>query len=219
MITVTVASQKGGSGKSTLSRHGSVLLPNAVLMDLDPQHTTRNWLVKRHQKGIVTPRAIIADPHRVPEAVAKAGELGAEWMVIDTPPEHDDQRAIVAGVRAADYVLIPCKPSPDDMEVISHTIRLTKNANKPFGVVMTMTRRSRYDEGACKFIEGLVTGTLGDFCQTRVVNRVTYVESVHQALSVTEYDASSKAAEEMTSIWAWVKARAEAAVRARNGGL
>ena len=210
MITVTVASQKGGCGKSTLSRHGSVILPNAVLLDLDPQGTTKTWLTRRNNNGVSEPKSVLASPQRVADAVRAVAAKGFSWMVVDTPPEHDDQRAIQAAIAVSDYVLIPCKPSPDDMDVIPQTIRLARNAGKPFGIVMTMTRHAKFDDGACKLIETLAGEMGGDFSPVRIANRVAYVESVHYSEAVTEYDPKGKAASEMRELWAWVMERASA---------
>lgn len=209
MKVVSVASQKGGCGKSTMSRHGSVLLPNAILLDLDPQGTTNKWLDRRQKKGVTTPRTMVASPQRAREAARRAAEVGCEWLVIDTPPEHDDQRAIRAAIDVADYVLIPCKPSPDDMDVIPKTVNLARESGKPFGIVMSMFRHSRFDEAACTFIESLAARMGGDFSPVRIVNRVAYVESVHHSEAVTEYAPRSPAADEMRKLWEWVRERVE----------
>ena len=209
MKTVSVASQKGGCGKSTLSRHGSVILPNSILLDLDPQGTTRRWLKRREDGGVYEPRTLIATPARAAEAARKAEEVGCEWLVVDTPPEHDDQRAIRAAIEIADYVLIPCKPSPDDMDVIPKTVKLARDSGKPFGIVMTMFRHSGFDEAACQLMEKLADRLQGDFAPVRIVNRVAYVQSVYEAKAVTEYAPKSQAAAEIRKLWDWVAERVQ----------
>lgn len=212
MQTVAVAMQKGGCGKSTLSRHGSVILPRTALMDLDPQGTTLRWLDKRREKGVKVPGAIKSSVKRAEEAMQRVQDHGGfNYLIIDTPPEHDDQRTIRFAIEASDFVLMPCKASPDDLEVLKDTIKLAHQYGKPFGVVLTMVRQgSRSLQQAQELLEPVCEKAGGWLCPASMGNRVDYVDAVYFSQTVTEYNKSGQAAQEMTQIWEWVGSKLEA---------
>ena len=69
----------------------------------------------------------------LPKKLQQAAELGAEFVVIDTPP-HADIMAREA-CRAADLVLIPCRPRAFDLDAIQTTAELVRTSGKPAFVV------------------------------------------------------------------------------------
>lgn len=209
MKVISVAMQKGGCGKSTLARHGSVILPRTALLDLDPQGTTLRWLDKRRDNGTKVPAALRTTFVRAAEAVEKVRQHPAiQHLIIDTPPEHDDQRTIRFAIEAADFVVMPCKPSPDDLEVLKDTLRLVIAAQKPFGVVLTMVRPgSRSLEQAQELLGPLCKKYGGELCPITVGNRVAYTDSVFFAKTVSEYEPNGQAAKEMKEIWRWVHSK------------
>lgn len=212
MKTIAVAMQKGGCGKSTVSRHGAAILPNSALLDLDPQGTTLKWLEKRKAQGIETPTAIKVPLARLDDALAQVrAHGGVEYLVIDTPPEHDDQRAIRAAIRVADYVLLPAKPSPDDLEVLNDTLKLVRQAGKPHGFVLTMTRPTKGLLEAQELLTRVASQSSGELCPFTMGNRVAYTDSVFSAQAVTEYEPHGAAAEETTAIWNWAVERLDRA--------
>ena len=206
MKTIAVAMQKGGCGKSTLSRHGSVILPRTALMDLDPQGTTMRWLDKRRDKGVKVPGAIKSSLKRADEALKKVEDHGGfRHLIIDTPPEHDDQRTIRFAIEASDFVLMPCKASPDDLEVLRETIKLAQQYEKPFGVVLTMVRQgSRSLIQSQELLKPFCEKAGGALCPFFMGNRVDYIDAVFFSQTVTEFNETGQAAQEMKNIWQWV---------------
>lgn len=203
MKTIAVCSQKGGSGKSTLSRHGSVLLPMSALLDLDPQGTSRRWLEKRKASGLPDPTAVIADWSKVQAVKARAEDAGYKHLVIDTAPEHDDERSIRAAVDAADLTVIPVKPSPDDLEVIPGMLKII--GDRPFVFVLTMTTPNTLMLKQAKEL----LSKRGLLCPTTLTNRVAFPEAGMTGAAVTEYDKNGPAAVEMTAVFKWIKKQAE----------
>lgn len=203
MKTIAICSQKGGSGKSTLARHGSVVLPRSVLLDLDPQGTSRRWLDKRKKAGFSDPAAVIADWTKVQAIKERAREKGYQHLIIDTAPEHDDERSIRAAVDAADLTVIPVKPSPDDLEVIPGMLKII--GGRPFVFVLTMcVPRSRMLEQARSLLE-----SRGDVCPITIGNRVSFPEAGFDGSAVTEYEPDGPAADEIRKIFDWIQKKME----------
>jgi chromosome partitioning protein len=201
MKTFAVCSLKGGCGKSTLARHGSVILPGSGLVDLDPQGTSKRWMVKRKALGLTRPAAIVANWYRLPPLLDQARENGFQNIIIDVPPHYDDQRAARAAVEACDLVVVPCKPSPDDIEVVADTLQLI--GSKPFVIVLTMAKRSRMTVQAAEMLM-----KYGRLAPTLIWDRVAYPEAAMIGKSVTETNKNSDAALEMTNLWTWLAQQA-----------
>lgn len=223
VIKTTVAMQKGGSGKSTLSRHGSVIMPRTALLDLDPQGTTLRWLERRQQNGDFVPSAIRTTFTRAKEALEIVDSAHAEidHLIIDTPPEHDDQRTIRFAVQAADFVVLPCKPTPDDLEVLHETLKLVREYGKPYGIVLTMVRQNSRSLKSAKELVARMCAEFGngELCPHTIGNRTDFVESVFFAKAVTEFAPTSVAAAEIKAVWDWIFERSVAAAKAKEGAI
>jgi len=89
MTRIVIVSQKGGSGKTTLSVNlaaaaeatGAV----ALIIDTDPQATASQWGAWRADKA---PEVIDSAPPRIQAKVDAAKGQGATFIVIDTPPQR-----------------------------------------------------------------------------------------------------------------------------------
>ncbi|MFC0278595.1 hypothetical protein ACFOHK_20970 [Falsigemmobacter intermedius] len=206
MKTIAVVMQKGGAAKSTLSRHGSIILPNSALLDLDPQGTTNAWIEGRIEAGINKPMHLIADLGSADKVADKArASGGVEWLIIDTPPEHDDQRAIRKAIEMADYVVVPTQPSIDDLRELPKTIPLIVEAGKPFAIVITRAKAgSRSLRDTQTATAKLADHFGGVVCPHFMGNRVAYTDAVMSNQTVTEYEPKGQAAAEVAMIWNWV---------------
>ncbi|HEX8553597.1 MAG TPA: AAA family ATPase [Sphingomonas sp.] len=128
MITIAIANQKGGVGKTTSAINLSTALAatgmRTLLIDLDPQGNASTGVgVKNAQRDrssydVLIGEASIADaamPTRVPMldlVPAKADLAGAEIELVDMDQRtHRLDRAIEAAQGRWDIVLIDCPPS------------------------------------------------------------------------------------------------------------
>ncbi len=135
MPTVAIVSQKGGAGKTTLAIHLAAAAHAAghvsLIVDTDPQATATTWGQWRNGQA---PEVIDCAAHALlARKLAQATELGAEFIVIDTPP-HADIMAREA-CRAADLLLIPCRPRTFDLNAARTTAELVKASGRPAFVV------------------------------------------------------------------------------------
>lgn len=194
MKTVAIISQKGGSGKSTIARHIAAMLPQAALIDLDPQGTSRRWIDRRRTAGHKNPAFTVAKWDKLSTFHKGLRERDADYMIIDTPPSHDDERAIRSAVELADLVIIPVKPTPEDIEVLVGVEALIGDKTKVY--VMTMINpRSNLYATTRNLLE-----KRGRVAPVGIANRVAYPESSFAGLTVEEYEPSSHAAEEMKAL-------------------
>lgn len=120
--TLSVVSQKGGSGKTTLAvalavAHGKAG-GRSFLIDLDPQGSVVTW--KRLRGDKIPPAVVPAHPPRLARVVNAAVRSGADLVVIDTAPRESAGTA--AAARLSDRVLIPCRPSAVDLATIPATL-------------------------------------------------------------------------------------------------
>ena len=103
MKTIAVVSQKGGSGKTTLSINIAVGAERAkkaaLIVDLDPQGSAATWGDIRQ---LLPPPVTAITPPRLQAVLDSAESNWAVLVIIDTAP-HSEQAALAAA-RLADLV-------------------------------------------------------------------------------------------------------------------
>ena len=198
-VVITVAQQKGGSGKTTLVANlAAALAPSksVALLDIDPQHSLARW----HQ--IRTARPTPAAPIALSDLSGwrLANELerlrkNYDVVFVDSPPviDTDARRAI----RGADLVVIPLQPSPPDLWAAEGTLKLAAEEKRPSCLVLNRlppTGKLRDQMNADLKTRGLVVipATLG--------NRAVFAQSFAEGLGVTEAAPRSAAAAEIRAL-------------------
>ncbi len=144
MRVVIFASQKGGSGKTTLAGHVAVQAEPAgagpvALVDTDPQGSLSEWWNLRQAES---PYFIGTNFPRLLTDLQKLHADGVELVVVDT------SAAITMAMRDvavfADLVVIPVRPSPHDLRAVGTTVALVEDAGKPLVFVINgATARAR----------------------------------------------------------------------------
>ncbi|MGI4944707.1 MAG: AAA family ATPase [Janthinobacterium lividum] len=148
MHRVSLISQKGGAGKSTLAIHlaaeATTRGKRALLIDLDPQGNALRWAARRGE----LPPDVAAESVAALESVQRDAEReGYDLLVLDTAPNADTTALRAAQV--AELVLIPCRPSQFDLEAIRATLDLCALAQRHSRVVLNAAPvRSRVVEEA-----------------------------------------------------------------------
>jgi len=201
MRTVAILSQKGGTGKTTISVHLAVAAQQAgkaaVVIDLDPQASSAGWKDSRTGEE---PVVVSAPATRLPQALQAARSGGADLAIIDTAPHSGD--VALAAAEAADLVLIPCRPGILDLRAIGTTARAVKLAGKPaFVVLNTVPPRAIHmlaDARAAVAVHGL------DVAPIALQQRAAYAHSLTTGQTAQEYERGGKAAEEIGSLYSWL---------------
>jgi chromosome partitioning protein len=200
VLVFAVASQKGGSGKTTIATKLGVAAEGrgrpAVLLDLDPQATATVW---KDWRGEAPPDVYAAQHARLPKLLEAAAANGAAVTILDTPPQAD---AIAqAAMRHADLVLIPCRPTAIDLQAITTTARAATQEGKPAFVVLNAVRpRSPLTEDAVRALGAagiaLAPVTVGD--------RADFQNPLSAGKAGIEWDPTGKAAAEIAALWDWI---------------
>ena len=211
MHTIAVISQKGGAGKTTLALHLAAAAhaagQEALILDTDPQATASTWATWRKE---AEPDVVdCASPPLLARKLDQAKALGAELVVIDTPP-HADGMA-VAACRLADLVLIPCRPRSLDLAAIQLTADLVRAGGKAGFVVFTagpVRAPKLYAEA-----EELVREFGLDVAPARLCDRAAYHHATAAGRVAPELEPNGKAAAEVLALWNWTTGRLDASTR------
>src|SRR5882724_2325311 len=143
MRVVSFVTQKGGSGKTSLTLSCAVAAEEAgkrvLIVDLDPQGTAEAWYQDRDAE---TPQLVRIDAADLDEALATARRQPFDLVLIDTPGR--DEPSTAAAIRAADFCIIPCRPTPADMKATPPTVATINRLNKPVAFVLTQTPPRSY---------------------------------------------------------------------------
>ena len=138
MKIITLLSQKGGSGKTTLTLcladYADAKDKNVLVVDLDPQSSAAGWYQRRKQGIGETPVVMPAHAIQLPELLENARNNDADFVFLDTAPHSTDTAA--KAVSVSDLVLIPCRPSMLDVTAIENSISIARYQSKTVTVVI-----------------------------------------------------------------------------------
>lgn len=198
MKTIVIMSQKGGAGKTTLAINLAAAAVRtgfqAVLVDTDPQQSAYNWYKDRDQN--LEPHVISAFPDNLPQIQKMAREEGADFCIVDTPPNASDYVERIA--KLADLLLVPTKPSAFDLVSIERTIKVIRHVAKPAYAVLNEcpTYGSDGDDAEDALQEyGLTT------LPNRIHNRAAIRRHTTPCETIFEYEPEGKAAVEFSALF------------------
>jgi len=198
-ITITVAQQKGGSGKTTLTANLAVALAamgkRVSIIDTDPQGSLGRWFMARRQ--------LLDDPGLDFSTASAWGveyEVGkmadaSDIVLVDTPPKADSD--LRPALRKAALTLVPVASSHVDLWATESVLDLARRENTPAMLVLNRTRSGtrlgiEVAEKAAEIDAALATATLA--------NRVIYAETLGKGLGVQEAARSGPAAKEVAAL-------------------
>jgi len=201
--TVVLASQKGGSGKTTLSGHLAVEAERAgsgpvALIDTDPQGSLAAWWNARESK---TPVFVKVESMELAVALSELRSAGIQLAIVDTPPAITG--AISKVVSCADLVVVPTRPGPHDLRAVGATVDIAENLEKPLVfVVNAATARARITGDAA-----IALSQHGTVAPVTLHHRVDYAASMVDGRTVGEVVANSKSAQEIETLWSYLEER------------
>jgi chromosome partitioning protein len=200
MKVISIISQKGEAGKTTLALHLAVAFEHrnkpCAIIDLDPQASATNWKDYREKND---PVVVSAQASRLNHILSTAKSAGAKICILDTAP-HSESSSLAAA-RMADIILIPCRPAILDLRAISNTIDLARIANKSVFVVLNaVPARGSLALEAKKAIEGYGV----DVSPIHIVQRSSFIHSLTLGLTAQEYEPKGKGAEEINQLYKWI---------------
>jgi chromosome partitioning protein len=203
MRIITVTSQKGGSGKTTLTGHLAVAAEQqgagpVALIDTDPQGSLSDWWNARESN---TPAFVKTSLATLENDLSELKQNGFRLVFIDTPPTitHANHQII----SKSDFIIVPTRPSPHDLRAVGPTIDLVERAGKPmmFAVNCATMRAKLTGEAA------IALSQHGTVAPTIIHNRQDFAASMIDGRTVQELNAKSRSAAEIFGLWDYVQSR------------
>jgi chromosome partitioning protein len=202
---LALASQKGGSGKTTLSGHLAVQAQRAgagpvVLIDIDPQASLADWWNERADEFPAFAQTTVA---RLASDLAALRQQGFKLAVIDTPPAITV--AIQSVIAVAELIVVPTRPSPHDLRAVGATVDMCDRAGKPLVfVVNAALAKARITAEAA-----VALSQHGTVAPVTLHNRVDFAASMIDGRTVMEVDPKSKSSQEIVGLWSYISDRLE----------
>lgn len=203
MYTIVAASQKGGSGKTTLSGHLAVEASRAgageiALIDTDPQGSLAHWWNARQAPE---PRFVKAGLLDLDDALEGLRRMGTKIAVIDTPPAIT--QSISQVVAHADLVIVPTRPSPHDLRAVGATVDIAERHGKPVVfVINAATPRARITGESA-----VALSQHGTVAPITIHHRTDFAASMIDGRTVGEVVPDSQSAKEISELWVYIQDR------------
>ena len=205
MRTLTLVTQKGGVGKTTLAASLAVAAAQAgekvVALDLDPQGSLGAWGYTRTADAPAVDRLPAERLSELPAILEALKAEGYTVAILDTAGVSSTGGNLA--MQAADLALVPARPSRLDLQATMPTIEtlMRLGMRDRFAFALNQCppgRSSRATEAA----SGL--SMFGVLAEPPLAQRADHQDAIAAGQGVTEFAPDGKAAEEIRALWAWV---------------
>jgi chromosome partitioning protein len=202
---ITLATSKGGVGKSSLGRslaaHWFMVGYKPALVDADPQRSLANRYDPHGRMGEIP---IVAEPEeRVGEVIEELRQRHAP-VIVDTAGFRN--RTTIGALVATDIVIIPLKPAVEDVDAAIATYDLIREINETderrgrpikIAMILTMTLRGTV---IARHVRDQLSEAGYPLLKAEMMNRVAYPEAGIEGLSPSITDPDGAAARDVTAI-------------------
>ena len=202
---LTLATSKGGVGKSTLARNLATYWLSegfrVAVVDADPQGSIAN----RHvAKGILEKLRVIADPEETVGETIDSIKNDFDYILVDTGGFKN--RTTVIALLHSRYALIPLKPSSDDFVAAIATHTLIRELNETpereyspikYRMVLTM---SQYGTIIARHVRTELEKMGYLTLKSEMYHRVIYPETAISGMSPCITEPNGAAAKDISNI-------------------
>ena len=197
---ITVATMKGGSGKSTVASCLAVYWHlrgrRPTLIDADPQRSIMRLAARERALGGV---AVLEDATEEASNTARRIAGSGSLVIIDTPGFRS--RTTLDCLAAADFLLVPVKPSPFDVDRMLDMLNILtdrSDGRRPlFRCLLTQTTR---DSVIARHIRAELAEAGLPVLTSEMTNRVAYPEASLWGATPSLISWKGQAAKEIAAI-------------------
>lgn len=201
MKILSVITQKGGSGKTTIATMLAVAAEldgkSVAIFDLDPQATACFWSDVREAD---TPAVKDCSVARLPNYLEAAKEAGCDLAVIDCPAVHRDIAHDAAML--SDFILIPSRADVFDVRSMSTTIEVLRAVGKPYSVVLNFCPPAGAEVPAAR--EG-VKNFGAELCPVELHQLKAFARAQQTGQSAQETQPSGAAAAQIIELYGYTR--------------
>ena len=198
---ITVAQQKGGTGKTTLVVHLALAFIKyhdfkVAIIDTDPQGSLGKWFMIRSENNIYNNHLTFKTASLWgAQYESKLLKKDHDIIIIDTPPKIDSDAR--PAIEAADLVLIPVAPSHVDFWATEAIIEIAKKTKRKILIqINRANHRSKLISQTLSYISNLKVKAT----DTLIGNRQIFVSSMGLGKTAVEKQRSGKAIQEIKDI-------------------
>jgi chromosome partitioning protein len=202
-MIVTVSNQKGGVGKSTVAVNLAACFAydgrDVLLVDADEQGSALDWKAERPQP--MPPVQTVGLP--VDNLHKEIQSLSERYDVVVIDGGGRITKTARAAVVAADVVIVPTLPSRPDIASTEDFFEKVVEVAQTFKDLRAAVLLNQVQEGTVlsRRSQEYIRESKYPACTAQLHQYVAYREAFALGLSVTEYDATSKAALEMRALY------------------
>jgi chromosome partitioning protein len=215
MNVITLASRKGGAGKSTLTAHLAACAHAAghrcLVIDADPQGSLTLW----HSLRADGQPPLQTAARGIDRALAFAMIEGYDWVFIDTAPTM--WVVVQEAIRAATLVVIPARPGFFDLNAVRETVATARAQTKPYCVVLNAAppRRDEREAPVLAQSRAFLNRHEIPVWSGQISQRAGFALSLAAGASACEQAPETAAAAEIAGLWSAIE-RSVAAVNAAH---
>ena len=194
---ITVATMKGGSGKSTvascLAVHWHLQGRRPTIIDADPQRSIARLATRERALGGVS---VMEDTTEDAWKTARRLSAAGAPVIIDTPGFRSV--TTLGCIAITDFLLVPVKPSPFDVDRMLDTLDVLLKGERPvFRCLLTQTTR---DSVIARHVRSELTEVGLPLLQSEMMNRVAYPEAALWGATPSLIDRAGPAARDIAAI-------------------
>ena len=204
MFTISLVSQKGGTGKSTvlvgLAVEAARRTYDVAVIDIDPQASAAKWKDRREAEN---PAVVSAQASRLKQTLdaARSGEV--DFAFIDTAGRLDD--AALAAMRASDLVLIPTRASMVEIETLPQVKDMVRLAGNPPTFVLLNGIHPTAGAKAVADIHKAIRDMFEfECCPVHVSQLNAYSDAITSGVGPQEAEPQGRAADELQRMFEFI---------------
>jgi chromosome partitioning protein len=215
MFTIAITINKGGVGKTTLTKHLAVAATaaghNVIILDMDTQQNSTSWGKRRSQlQNKRLPVVRFVTENDLADELARARAAGCDFAMIDTPPGRSAEAP--AAVEAADFAVIPFWLESDAFDGVGKSAGLARRLGTPYAAVLNFaTPNSKSHEDAARSVIETLNVPM---CPVILHRYEVYRMANPKGLTVQELEPESRPAAEIAELWEWISAEVQSSTSA-----